>query len=177
MIVTPIQHDRSLVAIMALALAVVLSTACKPESEGRTSDAIPEATKTPVESTRSPAPKPQPSPKANEHQVTTTSGGFFVFYRIGAPSGSIPLNEMFAMNVRVQDANRQPLGPKDIELRVDAAMPQHGHGMNTTPRTQSSDGGFQVSGMLFHMPGDWQIYFDVTRDGTTDRATVDISLE
>ena len=110
-------------------------------------------------------------------RVTTASESFVVYFRIDAPAKSVPLNEMFAMDVRVEDSQGHPLNQSDIDLRVDAGMPQHGHGMNTTPKTESVGNGFHVSGMLFHMPGDWKIYFDVTRDGATDRATVDVTLD
>jgi len=51
----------------------------------------------------------------------------------------------------------------DIDrLRADAIMPSHGHGMNYDPEITSLElGKFKANGLLFHMPGDWQIIFDV----------------
>ena len=66
----------------------------------------------------------------------------------------------------------------DIELSVDAAMPEHGHGMNRVPSVAAlGDGRFRAEGLLFHMPGRWEIYFDVTRGAITERAQADVELE
>jgi hypothetical protein len=31
--------------------------------------------------------------------------------------------------------------------------------------------------MLFHMPGHWELYFDISRGGTSERAQFDIDLK
>ena len=63
-------------------------------------------------------------------------------------------------------------------LRVDAVMPEHRHGMNyrasVSPR---GDGRFLAEGLLFHMPGRWQLVFDVETSGGTERLTADVVLE
>jgi len=65
----------------------------------------------------------------------------------------------------------------DLELSVDAAMPEHGHGMNRVPRIETGDGHFRAEGLLFHMPGKWELYFDVTQGAVTERAQTIILLE
>ncbi len=64
-------------------------------------------------------------------------------------------------------------------LTVDAWMPEHRHGMNYRTRvTQDGPGRFHVSGLLFHMPGRWEVLFGFpTPSGATDRATATIELE
>jgi hypothetical protein len=67
---------------------------------------------------------------------------------------------------------------RDVRLDVDARMPEHFHGMNRAPViTARPDGTFDVRGMLFHMSGYWELYFDVTRGGVTERAQVAVELE
>ena len=39
------------------------------------------------------------------------------------------------------------------------------------------DGSYKAEGMLFHMPGHWELYFDVSQGGRTERAQVDIQLK
>ena len=69
-------------------------------------------------------------------------------------------------------------GPPATRLRVDAQMPEHRHGMNYRPRvTRSDDGLYVAEGLLFHMPGRWQLLFSVDRGDRTDRLTTDIVLE
>lgn len=63
-------------------------------------------------------------------------------------------------------------------LRVDAQMPEHRHGMNYRPRVSASgEGRYLAEGFLFHMPGRWQLVFDVDRDGQTERLATDLVLE
>jgi hypothetical protein len=63
-------------------------------------------------------------------------------------------------------------------LRVDAHMPEHRHGMNYRPTVAATGvGRYRAEGLLFHMPGRWQLLFDVDRDGRTERLATDIMLE
>ena len=52
------------------------------------------------------------------------------------------------------------------ELRVDAHMPEHRHGMNykASVKPQGDTGRYRAEGLMFHMPGRWEFLFDV-RDG------------
>lgn len=83
----------------------------------------------------------------------------------------IPTNEPFEIDVTILDARRDQALVRDADLAVDAAMPHHRHGMNVVPVVRGTNGGgFVTRGMLFHMPGRWEIYFDITRRGVTERA-------
>ena len=68
--------------------------------------------------------------------------------------------------------------PPTQGLRVDAQMPEHRHGMNYRPTVAATGRGRYVAqGMLLHMPGRWQLVFDVERGGRTERLATDILLE
>jgi hypothetical protein len=57
-------------------------------------------------------------------------------------------------------------------IRVDAGMPLHGHGMNYTPGERKIGPGHSAfAGMVFHMPGSWQITFDVYQGDKRQRLT------
>ena len=87
-----------------------------------------------------------------------------------------PMNEPFRITVFVGAAGG-PLA-EEVALSVDAAMPEHGHGMNVEPTVRPlSNNSFAVDNMLFHMAGRWEIYFDITREGITSRAQDEITLE
>jgi hypothetical protein len=48
------------------------------------------------------------------------------------------------------------------QLRIDAVMPQHRHGMNYRPTVAAlGDGRFRAEGLLLHMPGLWEFSFDL----------------
>lgn len=101
---------------------------------------------------------------------------YFLTYRL-LPA-SIPLNQPFSIRVAIylDQGHTQPA--RNIALHVDARMPQHRHGMNRRPRiTTEKPGKFLVEGMLFHMPGRWELYFDVTCDGITERAWTSFDLD
>lgn len=66
--------------------------------------------------------------------------------------------------------------------RVDATMPEHKHGMNYAPTIRGlGDGRYRVDGLLFHMPGNWEVAFDVRPaakpGGETQRLTYDFVLK
>ena len=62
-------------------------------------------------------------------------------------------------------------------IRFDATMPQHGHGMNYQPSVVAEDGGwFRFEGSLLHMPGRWQLVFDVYDEATRYRLTTDVDV-
>ncbi|MCE9594197.1 MAG: hypothetical protein K8S98_08385 [Planctomycetes bacterium] len=110
------------------------------------------------------------------NEVVGGTGLFVVRYRT-APL-TIPMNAEFAIRAWVFAANDREHPLDDVELAVDAAMPEHKHGMARTPRVERrSDGSFGISGMLFHMPGRWELYFDVTREALTERAQTRVELE
>ena len=63
-------------------------------------------------------------------------------------------------------------------VRVDANMPAHRHGMNYRPVvTAKSSELFRAEGLLFHMPGRWDLTFDVDGGGRTERLTGTLQLE
>jgi hypothetical protein len=62
--------------------------------------------------------------------------------------------------------------------RVDARMPEHRHGMNYRPTLAAKGPGHYVAeGFLFHMPGRWQLVFDVDAGGRRTRLTSDVQVE
>jgi hypothetical protein len=63
-------------------------------------------------------------------------------------------------------------------LRIDATMPAHRHGMNYRAAvTVRGDGRFLAEGLMFHMPGRWQLVFDVETAAGVDRLVSDVVLE
>jgi hypothetical protein len=85
----------------------------------------------------------------------------------------IEVSEPFAQVVNV--CTRRG-GPAEL-LAVDANMPEHRHGMNYRAAiVAKGDGRFRAEGLLFHMPGRWEITFDVRAGDDSERLTHDIIL-
>lgn len=70
-----------------------------------------------------------------------------------------------------------PPGVVVSDLKVDALMPAHKHGMNYRPQVSRGSGGqFQVTGLLFHMPGRWQYVFEVQTSKGRETLRLDDNL-
>lgn len=114
---------------------------------------------------------------AEEHpsQIVTERGSYAISYDT-SPS-PIPMNKPFEMNVTVSGkgpGNRT----RKLDLEVDAGMRQHNHGMYVAPKVESlGDGRFKVRGMLFHMPGEWQISFVVKRGIMREKAEQEVTIK
>ena len=86
--------------------------------------------------------------------------------------GEVPLAQPFSLQVMVCDATA--VG----SMEIDAVMPAHQHGMNYTPDVTEMGGGvFSVDGMLFHMPGEWEVRVEIELDQTSVPYTHTIRLK
>lgn len=105
--------------------------------------------------------------------LKTADGNFSVTLK--PAKGEILENEHFSLDLSVTP-ERSHSG--SFEVKVDADMPAHQHGMNTQPElVPLGDHKYRVDGMLFHMAGEWVIMVDVTNDGTTERASFPVLVE
>lgn len=148
-------------------LIALLGAACASDPSGVTGS---EASGAPA-----PAPAAVAAPWAGGVAGASNGGRYTVVYR--PVDGPIERGETFALDVWVLDAGGST-ALSDVALSADAAMPQHGHGMNRVPEVRADgDGHFQVEGMLFHMVGRWELYLDVTRGPRTERTQFEVVLE
>jgi hypothetical protein len=116
------------------------------------------------------------TPAVMRYQVRSNAGRYVV--QFASSPDPIPMNEVFDLVIRVSEEGGAALDSREIQLRVDAAMPEHQHGMNRRPTFRANrDGTFTAAGMLFHMPGRWELYFDILRRGITERAQFEVNLE
>ena len=87
----------------------------------------------------------------------------------------VPVGKHFAIDVRLCPKGNAAL---PAELRVDATMPEHKHGMNYRPTVSARGGGrYRVEGMLFHMSGRWEIAFELASDGPVQRIADSVMVE
>jgi hypothetical protein len=89
--------------------------------------------------------------------------------------GPIETGKHFSLDFAV--CPRAGAGPPDA-VRVDAVMPEHRHGMNYRPVVVARGPGlYRADGLMFHMPGRWEIRFDVVTAAGTDRLVATTQLE
>ena len=64
-------------------------------------------------------------------------------------------------------------GPPPRALKIDAHMPEHRHGMNYKPTVKpAGPGRWHAEGLLFHMPGKWELVFLVDGERMAREAVV-----
>jgi hypothetical protein len=63
-------------------------------------------------------------------------------------------------------------------ITIEGAMPQHGHGLPTSPRVTQSlgEGRYLVEGMKFNMPGWWTLTLRIDASSGSDEATFNLIL-
>lgn len=160
----------------ALVLLLIVGCDSSPKTAPRAADTTETVTpKQPAASASAPAaPATKPAPAVLEG--LSNQGTYFV--RVESTPGTIPQNDLFSLKVWVSDAAERRAPARGVTVVVDAGMPEHQHGMNTAPQLTANAGGwYDVEGMMFHMPGFWEIYVDVTRGGVTERAQFRVDLE
>jgi hypothetical protein len=89
---------------------------------------------------------------------------------------SIQINRIHDWTVQVRNADGSPL--VEAVLRIDGGMPQHGHGLPTSPRVTAhlGGGGYLVEGMKFNMTGWWVLTVHVQATAGADRVTFNLIL-
>ena len=92
-------------------------------------------------------------------------------------TGTIPINEMHEWTLHVEDANGTPVD--DATITVDGDMPEHGHGLPTSPRVTRNlgNGDYLVEGLKFQMGGWWLMDFTITANGQTDAVHFNMMLK
>ncbi|USG61617.1 FixH family protein [Sneathiella marina] len=87
----------------------------------------------------------------------------------------IVVGEPFAVDLRICHKSGSPF---DGDVRVNATMPLHKHGMNYEPSIIASDmGAYHMDGFVFHMQGNWQFLVALRKDGQTETVSLDHILE
>lgn len=160
------------------ACAAALTLACGgPERNASPAVAAPVAEPSarpsePSTAPSSPAATPPDFADPTWNRTPSRAGTYVVQWR--SLSGKVPRNEDFTLEVWVLRDGKAVTG---AFLDVHAWMPDHGHGMLRQPRAQArADGSYLVEGMLLHMRGRWQLFFDVLEGTLAETAECALDL-
>jgi len=83
----------------------------------------------------------------------------------------IAVGEPFVVEIA---ACAKAAAPLSRQVKLDATMPEHKHGMNYRPSVVSTgEGRYRSEGWLFHMPGRWEFVFDFGGVRLTDRVRIE----
>ena len=109
---------------------------------------------------------------SGSHRFDSNGGRYAVDLETTPPT--IAMNQPFDVTLTVTPKNG---AAKDLEVQVDARMPAHFHGMNRVAKVTHAGTSWKAEGLLFHMPGHWELYIDITEGGVTERAQLDVDLK
>ncbi|MBX3373429.1 MAG: hypothetical protein KF817_06315 [Phycisphaeraceae bacterium] len=108
-------------------------------------------------------------------RIVSNGGGWIVVFT--PDPDPIPLNTPFSLAVQVSRSG-EDAGDEGISLQVDARMPEHRHGMVVRPAIERlGPGVFRVDGMLLHMPGYWELTFDIASGTRVERAQIALVID
>ena len=106
---------------------------------------------------------------------TTDNGLFTVSWR--SDTDAVPLNQIHTWTLTVTTPDGAPV--ENAQISVDGGMPQHGHGLPTSPQVTEAlgNGEYRVEGLRFQMTGWWEVKFTVSAGGQTDSITFNLTLK
>jgi hypothetical protein len=171
---------RCLRSISPLWLAFAVCGACRATRDTSRDSAAPTANAADNGASNAVAAIPETARSAPEwagtHELATHVGSYALRWR--STPEMLPLAQNFALDVWVFAASAPDVPLTDVTLDVDAGMPQHGHGLARRPRiARVGPGHWRAEGLRFHMPGRWELFFDVTRGARLERAQTSVVLE
>jgi hypothetical protein len=90
--------------------------------------------------------------------------------------GPPTLGALHSWLLTLETPTGQPV--KDATIAVDGGMPEHGHGLPTSPVVSAHLGGgqYRVEGMKFTMAGWWQLRFAITAPAGSDSAVFNVKI-
>ena len=112
-----------------------------------------------------------------EKTAVPESGEAFDFAAVKTDKDPIPSNKVFSFKIRLIP-EKPGLVISTDNIKFDAEMPAHNHGMMTKPRTKRLAADlFRVDGVKLHMRGEWQLMFTLVRGITETVISVPYTLK
>jgi hypothetical protein len=115
-------------------------------------------------------------PKDLDYSRTRASEGGRYRATIRPPGDSIPRGRLQRWTLHLETAAGAPVD--SAAVAVDGGMPQHGHGLPTTPRVTRAlgHGDHLVEGLKFNMGGWWVVKFRVSATPGADSVVFNVKL-
>ena len=89
-----------------------------------------------------------------------------------------PLRTRQLLTVRVKVGDVSGVGIDGASISVDGGMPEHGHGLPTTPRVTKNlgNGVYEIEGVRFNMGGWWEFKLAISTPDGEDDVVFNLSL-
>jgi hypothetical protein len=122
--------------------------------------------------------RPAGTPVPDDLDLGTVRLGTGGLFRVGYETAPTPppVGTLHTWTLTVTSPDGRPVEGADV--RLDADMPQHGHGLPTVPRVtgEVAPGRYLVEGMKFQMGGWWVVDVVVEARGVRDEVRFDLLL-
>jgi hypothetical protein len=104
-----------------------------------------------------------------------TEKGVFVA-AVEPEAGSFKQNEMHSWVLTLRNPDGTPV--EDASIEVDGGMPDHNHGLPTSPEVtvHLGEGRYRVEGVKFNMGGWWVLRFAISSPAGADEAVFNLTL-
>lgn len=91
-------------------------------------------------------------------------------------AGSFKQGEMHSWMLMLKKPDGTPV--EDASIKVDGGMPDHNHGLPTSPQVTShlGEGRYRVEGVKFNMGGWWVLRFAISAPTGADEAVFNLAL-
>lgn len=116
-----------------------------------------------------------PKPEIDQSRSRTTANGLYVA-SIEPEAGEIEQGELHAWVVTLKTPDGKPVD--DASITVDGGMPEHNHGLPTSPEMTEKlgEGRYRIEGVKFSMSGWWELRFDISSAAGADSVTFNLVL-
>jgi hypothetical protein len=116
------------------------------------------------------------SAEARDFSRTRVTQGGLYRVSIKAPDSPPPTGKLHEWILHVEDTSG--VAVDNATICVDGGMPEHGHGLPTSPETNgvSNDGDYRIEGMKFSMSGWWVVKFVIQAPVGADSVRFNIAL-
>lgn len=109
-------------------------------------------------------------------QLTTVSQPAGLHVTMQSELQPLTINQMHSWIISVHDTQGGAIN--DAVIRVDGGMPEHNHGLATSPQVtgQLGEGRYRLQGVRFHMNGEWELRLQIEHAGVPYHATFTLTL-
>jgi len=117
-------------------------------------------------------------PRPNDLDLATTrmteAGHYSV--TVAPEDAAYQRNTLHSWIVEITTPEGAPV--EGAEILIDGGMPQHGHGLPTSPQMTEAlgEGRYKIEGVRFNMRGWWEFKLAITADGVSDNITFNLVM-
>lgn len=118
----------------------------------------------------------QPLPEGLDLATTRATDDGHYMVTVSPENADYQRNTMHGWIVAITTPEGTPV--EGAAILVDGGMPQHGHGLPTSPQMTEAfgKGRYKIEGVRFNMRGWWELKLAITAEGVSDSITFNLVM-